>query len=322
MAASRMSDFPQDRFSCVLDEQPHYLVPERLLPSVPATEPLVINPACWFCWYGPPPPHLAARISSTDDFHESPWMIWVDDPGTRALWPFWLGPEYAHLLHQLVPGMPVPDDFPEAARTVFTQAGVFVPVDHFAQRREGWRAAAIEYQRWFARGYVSVLDLLHPFHVGALRRYYRYRTRTGAFMLGDTQTPDRYVAHNESVSRFFHFQLRHMVSDVAGGLVRPSYCYLAAYQNGADLPRHVDREQCEYSITLCLDATPEPMGQSPWPIELQTSEGELRIWQSIGDGLVYRGRYLPHWRERLPDDCTATALLWHYVDDGYTGKLD
>lgn len=315
-----MSSFPDDCFHCVLDEQPHYLVPERLLPE-PSPGPLVVNPDAWFCWHAPVPAHLAARILSTQDFYDSPWMIWVDDPGTRSLWPFWLGPQYAGLLQDLAPGMAVPDDFPTEACAVLAQARIFVQEDHFALRRREWHELAVHCARWFERGYVSVQSLVHPFHVGALRRYYRYRTRSGAFTLGDDQTPYRFVAHNESVSRFFHFQLRNAVSDLARALLKPSYCYFAAYQEGAELPRHVDRAQCEYSVTFCLDATPEPDAEVPWPLSLVTGDGELRIVQGIGDSLLYRGRHLPHSRERLADGATTTAILWHYVDIGFADDL-
>src|SRR5208283_4297740 len=64
------------------------------------------------------------------------------------------------------------------------------------------------------KGYVPLEDLIHPFHVAALRRYYRYQIRTGAIRLGDRQSPRRYVAYNEPVARFFHHQLAGVFSEV------------------------------------------------------------------------------------------------------------
>ena len=57
------------------------------------------------------------------------------------------------------------------------------------------------------KGYAPLGNLIHPFHVAALRRYYRYLIRTGAIQLGDGQSPRRYVAYNEPVARFFHRQI-------------------------------------------------------------------------------------------------------------------
>ncbi len=93
-------------------------------------------------------------------------------------------------------------------------------------------------------------DLIHPFHIAALRRYYRYLIRTGAIRLGDGQSPRRYVAYNEPVARFFHHDIAATLSAVAGEPIKPSYVYLASYLSGAELKKHTDREQCEFSVTL------------------------------------------------------------------------
>jgi hypothetical protein len=49
----------------------------------------------------------------------------------------------------------------------------------------------------FTLGIAPVGGLLHPYHLGALRRYYRCLIRRGAFRLGDGQSPLRYNAHDE-----------------------------------------------------------------------------------------------------------------------------
>jgi hypothetical protein len=143
----------------------------------------------------------------------------------------------------------------------------------------------------------------------------------GSFSLGDSQVARRYAAYNETVARFYHYQFTQVVSDVSARVVRPSYAYFLAYQSDSELLRHTDREQCEYSITICVDASPEPQAQNPWPIELQTMDGMLRVWQHIGDGLLYRGRYLPHARETLPRGYSSSSMLLHYVDEGFAGSL-
>ena len=131
----------------------------------------------------------------------------------------------------------------------------------------------------------------------------------------------RYVAHNEDVARYVQRQLAEAVRDLAEVPVKPSYAYVAAYQGGSVLSRHTDREQCEYSITLCIDATPEPVEQSPWPIKLDTRKGTVSIWQYLGEALLYRGRRLPHHRDRLAAGLTSTSLRLHYVNYWYQGPL-
>ena len=167
-----------------------------------------------------------------------------------------------------------------------------------------------------ARGYLPLSGLLPALHVGSLRRYYRYQTRIGTFVLGDEQTAERFVAYDEPVTRFFHRQLTRMISDITGRVVVPSYNYLAFYQGGATLDPHTDRDECEYTLSLCIDATPDPYSYGAWPLHLMTYEGELAVTQGIGDGLLFRGRELPHWRERLPEGYTASSILFHFVDGG------
>lgn len=172
------------------------------------------------------------------------------------------------------------------------------------------------------RGYAPLRALIHPFHVAALRRYYRYLIRTGALELGDKQSHRRYVAYNEPVARFFHRQITGLVSAMAGVLVKPSYVYLASYLSGAELRKHTDRVQCEFSVTLCLDFSPEPALETPWPIRLDTAQGAVTIYQALGDGLAYRGTRVPHFRDALGEGQTSTSIFFHYVAEDFAGSLE
>jgi hypothetical protein len=313
--------YPPESYHCLLDEQPYYLVPTRLFGDEPPG-PLTVNPQCWFSWHGPLPPDKATRVAGAENLHPTDWVIWVEDPGTRAIWPFWVGAEFYNYLANLAPGYAVNGNLPAHVHWVLTRAGILVGPNHVERRRKQWLDTVWTRAAEFQRGYTSVANLIPHFHLGALRRYYRYHTRAGSFQMGDEQVRRRYAAHNESVSRFFHHQLAPAVSDIARTLVKPSYCYMVAYQSGSVLDRHTDREQCEYSVTLCVDSSPEPREQVPWPIYLDIPDGALRIWQHIGDGLLYRGRYLAHYRDRLPDGYTSTSLLFHYVDENFQGSVE
>jgi hypothetical protein len=96
---------------------------------------------------------------------------------------------------------------------------------------------------------------------------------------------------------------------------------MAAYQSGARLEKHIDREQCEFSITLCIDYSPEPTAATPWPLRLETPRGTVTVSQALGDGLLYRGRELPHYRATLADGNTSTSVFFHYVAESFSGSL-
>lgn len=313
--------FPRERYYCLLDEQPIHLTPLRLLQPREGYGPLIINPLCWFGWRGAPSADMAVRMGPLDGLYLTPWMVWVDDPATRALSPFWLGPELAHVLADRSPGEELGVSLPPHLLNLLWNAEIVVTPDHAARRRHEWLSFARQYSALFPRGYVALDRLLHPFHIAGLRRYFRHQTRQQRYTLGDEQAPARYIAHEEPVARFFHHQLTQAVSDATGALIDPSYSYVTLYQGGADLPPHTDREQCEYTLSFCFDATPEPEAQVPWPLEIMTAEGALRVWQHLGDGLLFRGRYFTHWRSPLPQGHTASSILFHYVDHGFQGGL-
>src|SRR5262249_53384975 len=113
-----------------------------------------------------------------------------------------------------------------------------------------------------------------------------------------------------------------LMGAVVGRPIKPSYTYTACYESGSELPRHTDREQCEYSISLCIDFEPEPNGATPWPLYLETPRGVAAVHQALGDGLLYRGRLLPHYRFRLGPRCRSTSLFLHYVDADFRGSLN
>jgi hypothetical protein len=311
--------FRRDRYYCLLDEQPDHLIPPRLLRPREGYGPLMINPLCWFGWHGAPPPGMAARMGPLDGLFLTPWIVWVDDPATRALNPFWLGPELAHVLVDRAPGQGLGVELPQHLLNLLWNAEIVVTPDHAERRHREWLLLAQHYSTLFPRGYVALDRLIHPFHLGALRRYYRHQTRRQRYQLGDGQTEGRFIAHNEPVESFFHRQLTQALADASGALIDPSYSYVTLYQGGAHLPPHTDREQCEYTLSLCLDATPEPEAQAPWPLNIMTGEGALSIWQHLGDGLLFRGRYLTHWRQYLPEGHTSSSILFHYVDQCFQG---
>jgi hypothetical protein len=283
---------------------------------------LIVNPLCWFSWRDPPPPGLSAPQLAEDCFAPADPVVWVVDPGTGALWPYWTGPDTKAWLERLVPGRPVPDRVPAEVRWVLINAHILVNRNHDTRARGEWLHNLRFRAGDFQRGFAIVPHLVPPMQLGALRRYYRCRTRTGSFRMGDGQVDRRYVAHNEPVARYVHEQLTRAMGQIACARVKPSYAYFVGYQSGASLERHIDRPQCEYSITLLIDFTPEPSEQSPWPIKLDARERTIGVWQYLGEALLYRGRQLPHHRDALPRGCSSSSLLLHYVDTNFVGSLN
>jgi hypothetical protein len=266
------------------------------------------------------PPQLSGR-ELLSGFARQGTIAWVQEKRNTLL-PFWLGPGLESLVRSLSKDLPAPQSIAREVRGVLAGAGILIPQTSQAAHA-GTSDASLEKTRalFRDRGYAPLQGLIHPYHVTALRRYYRHAIRKGVIELGDEQSRLRYAIHNEPVARFFHHQITHIISAVAGETLKPSYVYLASYLSGAELKKHKDREQCEFSITLCLDFSPEPELATPWPIRLETARGQVNVFQALGDGLAYRGTQLAHFRDKLGRGQTSTSIFFHYVPADFEGSL-
>jgi hypothetical protein len=314
-------DLPRSLFHCCLDDQPDHLVPERLLrPEYweGSTDRLFsLNPDCFLAAEGAWPADVPTTAFATNG-----QTVWVRDPGSAALQPFWLGPGLCSMLESSRPGDPAPATLSPQARRTLILAHVLVSSDYAAHRRRQWdEIVSVIGRKFQTQGYAPLGQLIHPFHIAALRRYYRHQIRTGKLSLGDEQCSLRYKAYNDPIARFFHQQLTSAMSAFAGEPLKASYVYLASYQPGAILEKHIDREQCDFSITFCLDYSPEPRYATQWPLHLHKKSGKVTVFQALGDALLYRGCRLPHSRDALPEGHTSTSIFFHYVRKDFAGNL-
>jgi hypothetical protein len=315
MSTAARMQLSRSAYHCVLDAQPDFLVPGGATLSRVSTADLVLSEHCWFG-----PGHelpFAENVSAGTD------VLWVRDLETEVVLPYRLRPHTADVLRSTAPGAPLAAQLRIETVRALAAAGVLVIPKQFAKRAKHFAA---EHQRRTAKfrrsNYAPLGFPIHPFHVGALRRYLRYKIRTGAVWLGDDQSKRRFVAHNEPVVRYFHHQLTRLMSATVGEPVKPSYVYFASYQDGADLKKHTDREQCEFSVTMQIDFSPEPRDKTPWPICLEVNGKTVKVRQALGEALLYKGIELPHFRSRIPKGCTSTSIFFHYVPVGFKGSLD
>ena len=319
---------PTGQFHCLLDELPLHLIPQRQLESQYSRlnfsqQQLFLNPQCSVLLPGQVPAELEPHRHLLKNFNLQGTVAWVRDPATRSLHPFWLGPQLQTVVSRLRAGEPVPASIPADVRFLLAGAGILTPERQAERRLAEWGEIVRKGAHYFREnGYVPLGNLIHPFNLAALRRYYRHAIRRGAIRLGDEQSSRRYVAHNENTARFFHHEIANAVSAIVGEPIKPSYVYLGSYLSGAELKKHTDRQQCEFSVTLCLDFSPEPELATSWPILLDTLEGTVKVYQALGDGLVYRGPSVPHYRHVLAEGHTSTSIFFHYVPADFSGPLD
>jgi hypothetical protein len=102
------------------------------------------------------------------------------------------------------------------------------------------------------------------------------------------------------------------VSQIVGETVLPTYSYARIYQKGNTLDPHVDKEECEISLTINLDC------DKVWPIWIETPDNQNKKNKSVevllnpGDALIFLGMTATHWREKFTGEYCNQVFL-HYV---------
>lgn len=323
-------------FICPLDE----------IAAEPVTEDLsslVVNSALRF-----EPFSLVNFRSWAIDWHLSPHQpsVWVKNSVTGADCGYWLTPSEAELISGFVPGQKpkLPDDPDLISRCL--QADIILTEPRAVERDRYWANAVSSAREKFADSKYAILrSIFPPAQMAAIRKFYRDYIAQGLMPFGDTQVTNRYRQYNEPFATFIHKMLTPAMSQIVGEPVKPSYCYAASYKDCAVLNPHTDQIFCEFSISFQVDYEPEPPGNlSPWALYVDPFEwsGDLptngthlnwdrysdektagtAVHLANGDGLVYKGRELVHYRYALPPGHRSTSLFFHYVSEDFSASPD
>lgn len=124
----------------------------------------------------------------------------------------------------------------------------------------------------------------------------------------DNQVPDaRVVIAREYMFETLHERLWPVIEDAVGESLIPTYAYARLYSNGDILGPHIDREACEVSVTIQLGRS----HHYSWPIYM----GDDRFDLGEGDGVIYPGCDLVHWRDKCdgPKDYYSGQVFIHFV---------
>ena len=65
-----------------------------------------------------------------------------------------------------------------------------------------------------------------------------------------------------------------------------------------------------------------PEDSAPWPLWLDSPSGKRSVTLAVGDGVLFRGCELPHWREAAHPDHEQINLLFHFVPADWAGVMD
>ena len=156
--------------------------------------------------------------------------------------------------------------------------------------------------------YKYVKNMLSPDMVEFLTSY-----SLKNFTEGDDQVPLSSSNHSRQSDIYNHviYSLLSTMEKETNLKLKPIYSYNRIYLGGAELKKHTDREACEISASITL----KYFYQDPnykWPLCM----GDIPIVIESGDGVIYKGCEIPHWRPvfNQPKEYWHHQLFIHYVD--------
>tara|TARA_R100001244_G_scaffold1425_1_gene2128 strand:- start:1600 stop:2133 length:534 start_codon:yes stop_codon:yes gene_type:complete len=130
----------------------------------------------------------------------------------------------------------------------------------------------------------------------------------------DPQAPMSFSIHSKEsqiYSHILHF-LKPIMEKETGLSLKPIYSYNRVYKGGSELLKHKDRKACEISSSISLKHYYVDKNYK-WPLCM----GDLPIVINEGDGVIYKGCEIEHWRPIFtqPKECWHHQLFIHYVDN-------
>jgi len=241
--------------------------------------------------------------------------VWVPDPIGLPV-PLGLGTRDADVLARLRSGRQTASGLDPETRQRFTDGGLLATPARFERSCADWQVklaharAAIE-----CRGYALLRQVLPGLLLGGLRDYARELAASGFLEQDDPQARGA-VARDEPVAAWLQRWMAPVVARALPEPVQPAGSQLLSCRAGASVERHTCGPECAYTLLLGIDATPSDRAGSAWPLYLESAAGGGRVEVRLapGDGLLFKGRELAHFRKPLARGRSAACVLLHWAE--------
>jgi hypothetical protein len=148
--------------------------------------------------------------------------------------------------------------------------------------------------RFRKRRYLVVRRILPQAVLNYLKVYYSILLANNK-LHKDSQCPSSLALGGDPALDAILEWIRPKVSRLVGLNLAPTYSYTRQYAKGEALIRHKDRAACEISVTVAIQI---PKGEKPSVIHLKPPKlNQTKIEMFEGDGCIYAGTEVEHWRE-------------------------
>ena len=161
------------------------------------------------------------------------------------------------------------------------------------RRDTGYGRAA---KRFREKRYLFVKGLLPPPLLEYLKVYYAVLLADNYFSHDDQCPSSLSLGCDPGLDAVMEW-IRPEVGRLVGFELAPTYSYTRRYAKGELLARHRDRAACEISVTISIQI-PKGAGPSIMYVKPPHAE-EAKVEMLEGDGCIYAGTEVEHWRNRF-----------------------
>lgn len=159
------------------------------------------------------------------------------------------------------------------------------------------------------RRYLLVKEILPRPILEYLKAYYAILLATKSFRT-DQQCPSSLALGGDPALDAVLEWIRPEVSRLVGFPLAPTYSYTRRYAKGERLERHTDRAACDISVSASIEI-PSRAGPSVVHFKAPGAE-ETKVEMFEGDGCIYAGTEVEHWRERFRVEGYVQLFL-HFI---------
>lgn len=154
--------------------------------------------------------------------------------------------------------------------------------------------------------YLVIKNLLSEDEVKLLTQYtlFKHRINRRNFDIDQTKMGETNF-YGDPIMESLLVTKKDIIEKHANLKLFPCYSFWRMYVYLSDLPKHTDRPSCEISVTININSDKS----QEYPIFMNGKP----ILLNPGDGALYCGNEVEHWREEYKGDWTSQVFL-HFVD--------
>jgi hypothetical protein len=161
--------------------------------------------------------------------------------------------------------------------------------------------------------YVVVRKLLDPDLVKFLASYFqRAEGHLEAHFDRDWTSLN---AHSDACGDTVMYMLRAAIEAHVGLELLPTYSFVRMYRKGDMVGRHKDGKENQISCTICIERDID------WPLGLANDQNEASVILNPGDGVIYQGYILDHWRDKFAGQRQVQLIVGYVAKGGEFEKF-